>query len=60
MFGVLSSAELAKSISTIMKKRTHKNVLNKRGSKTDPWGTPNKVSSLSVACLIYSGSLFAI
>ena len=28
-----------------MKKRTHKNVLNKRGPKIDPWGTPNKISS---------------
>ena len=28
-----------------MKNKSHKNMLNKRGTKIDSWGTPNKISS---------------
>ena len=28
-----------------MKNKSHKKLLNKRGRKIDPWGTPNKISS---------------
>ena len=31
--------------SSIMKNNSHKHMLNKRGPKSDPWGTPNKISS---------------
>ena len=42
---VLLSAWLGKSASFIMKNKSHKNMLNKRSPKIDPWGTPNKISS---------------
>ena len=32
-------------MSTIMKNKSRKKMLNKRGPKIDPWGTPNKISS---------------
>ena len=45
-----------------MKNKSHKNMLNKRGPKIDPCGTPNKTSSheqnsefifiFSISCLI--------
>ena len=28
-----------------MKNKSHKKILNKRGPKIDPWGTPSKISS---------------
>ena len=43
--GILSSAWLASSTSFIMKNKSHKKILNKRGPKIDPGGTPNKIYS---------------
>ena len=32
-------------MSFIIKNKSNKKLLNKRGPKTDPWGIPNKISS---------------
>ena len=32
-------------MSSIMKNKSHTKMLDKRGPKTDPWVTPNKISS---------------
>ena len=37
--------QLAKSMSSIMKNKSYKKMLNKTGPKTNPRGTPNKISS---------------
>lgn len=34
-----------------MKNKSQKNMLNKRGPKIDPWGTPNKISSQFILVL---------
>ena len=36
--------------SSIMKNNSHKHMLNKRGPKSDPWGTPNKF--LPMSCML--------
>ena len=44
LYGVLSSAHLAKLVLFIMKNRSPRKMLHNKGPRLDPCGIPNKIS----------------
>ena len=53
---VLSSAELAKSLSYMTRNKSLGKMLNKLGPNIDPCGTPKRISSQELYEFAYCGS----